>query len=145
MPKTRYVAKKSQSKLGWLVAGVGVVAVVLLIASLLLNGSSAMPAEISVDQALEKRNQGALMLDVREPSEWNEGHIPEATLIPLGELEARLAELPRDQEIVVVCRSGNRSATGRDILRQAGFEQVTSMAGGMNQWSAKGFPTVVGP
>jgi rhodanese-related sulfurtransferase len=84
-------------------------------------------------------------LDVRETYEWEELHIPDATLIPLGELESRVNELPRDQEIVVVCRSGNRSLTGRDILINAGFEQVTSMAGGMNQWRAQGFPIVSGP
>ena len=53
--------------------------------------------------------------------------------------------LPKDQEIVVVCRSGNRSATGRDILLDAGFNQVTSMAGGMNEWAAKNYEIVTGP
>ncbi|MEA5077769.1 MAG: rhodanese-like domain-containing protein, partial [Anaerolineaceae bacterium] len=69
---------------------------------------------------------------------------PGATLIPLGELANRLSELPKDQEIVVVCRSGNRSAQGRDILLNAGFTNVTSMAGGMNQWSAAGYETTSG-
>jgi rhodanese-related sulfurtransferase len=54
-------------------------------------------------------------------------------------------ELPRDQEIVVVCRSGNRSQQGRDILLQAGFTQVTSMAGGLSQWRSAGYSTVTGP
>jgi rhodanese-related sulfurtransferase len=84
------------------------------------------------------------MLDVREPSEWVEYHMPGATLIPLGELESRLAEVPQDQPVVVVCRSGNRSATGRDILLNNGFSQVTSMAGGMNAWAAAGYPTETG-
>jgi rhodanese-related sulfurtransferase len=48
-------------------------------------------------------------------------------------------ELPKDQEIVVVCRSGNRSAQGRDILLEAGFAQVTSLAGGLTQWKAAGY------
>jgi rhodanese-related sulfurtransferase len=60
-------------------------------------------------------------------------------------LAARVGELPRDQEIVVVCRSGNRSATGRDILREAGFMQVTSMAGGVTDWRAAGHPIATGP
>jgi len=85
------------------------------------------------------------MLDVREQSEWNEVHMPGATLIPLGQLANRLKDLPKDKEIVVVCRSGNRSATGRDILKQAGFTSVTSMAGGMNDWQAKGFAVATGP
>jgi len=103
------------------------------------------PREISVAEAASMRDSGAFILDVRQPEEWNEVHIPGATLIPLGELASRVNEVPTDQEIVVVCRSGNRSQQGRDILLQAGFEQVTSMAGGVNQWSAAGLETVSGP
>ena len=87
---------------------------------------------------------GGLVLDVREPSEWAGGHIAGATLIPLGELPARLAELSKDRTIVVVCHSGNRSAQGRDILRDAGFPSVTSIAGGMTAWLAAGLPVVTG-
>ncbi|WP_236691508.1 rhodanese-like domain-containing protein [Ornatilinea apprima] len=103
-----------------------------------------LPLEVSVAQAADLREQGVLMLDVREPEEWREAHIPGATLIPLGQLAGRVDELPKDQSIVVVCRSGNRSAVGRDILLEAGFEQVTSMAGGMNDWKAAGYETASG-
>lgn len=106
---------------------------------------SALPKEVSTTQAVSLRNAGAFILDVRQPDEWNEYHVPGSTLIPLGELEARVKELPRDKQIVVVCRSGNRSATGRDILSKAGFTQVTSLAGGLSQWKAAGHPTVTGP
>jgi rhodanese-related sulfurtransferase len=71
-------------------------------------------------------------------------HIPDATLIPLGELVSRVSEVPRDRQVVVVCRSGNRSAEGRDILLRAGFPSVTSMAGGMNDWAASGYATASG-
>jgi rhodanese-related sulfurtransferase len=107
--------------------------------------ASGYPREVSVEAALAKREAGAFLLDVRQPEEWNEFHVPGSTLIPLAELAGRVEELPRDQEIVVVCRSGNRSAQGRDILLQAGFTQVTSMAGGLTQWKAAGYPTVSGP
>lgn len=103
-----------------------------------------LPAEISVSQAAEKRDQGAFILDVREPDEWQQFHIPGATLIPLGELPNRLNEVPKDKEIVVVCRTGNRSAQGRDILRNAGFPLVTSMSGGVTQWQAQGQAIVTG-
>ncbi len=103
------------------------------------------PQEISVAQAAAKRQAGAFILDVRQPEEWADANIPGSTLIPLGELENRINELPQNQEIVVVCRSGNRSAQGRDILKQAGFNQVTSMAGGLNEWKAVGYDTVSGP
>lgn len=100
--------------------------------------------EVKVAEAAALRESGAFMLDVREPSEWTAGHIPGATLIPLGQLESRLSEVPKDAKVVVVCRSGNRSAQGRDILLKAGYENVTSMAGGMNVWTAGGYPTVTG-
>jgi rhodanese-related sulfurtransferase len=79
-------------------------------------------------------------LDVRTQEEWNEFHAPNTTLIPLDQLASRLNEVPTDREIVVVCRSGNRSQQGRDILLNAGFEQVTSMTGGLNEWQASGYP-----
>ena len=125
------------------------IALLVLAGILFLRGSPtaglALAREVSVDQALSMREEGAFVLDVRQPEEWLEHHIPGSTLIPLGELEARLAEVPQDQEILVVCRSGNRSAEGRDILLEAGFEQVTSMAGGLTQWKTAGYPTVSGP
>lgn len=107
--------------------------------------TSEYPRQVSVDEAVAKRDSGAFILDVRQPEEWNEFHVPDSTLIPLSELASRVDELPQDQEIVVVCRSGNRSAQGRDILLDAGFTQVTSMAGGLTQWRAAGYPTVSGP
>ena len=103
-----------------------------------------VPATVSVAEAAGLRDDGAFMLDVREPDEWAAGHIPGATLIPLGELAARTSEVPHDQQIVVVCRSGNRSAQGRDILLEAGFPAVTSLTGGMTDWSAAGLPMETG-
>ena len=122
------------------------VVVALVILFLLLNAnranntSTGLPAEISVSEAFTKYQNGAYVLDVRTPEEWQEFHAPNTTLIPLDQLPSRLNELPRDQEIVVVCRSGNRSQQARDILRNAGFEQVTSMKGGLNEWRASGYP-----
>jgi rhodanese-related sulfurtransferase len=143
----KQVKLKSKSRLP-VIAAVVVVLVVAVVGIWALtrgkNKSAALPLEVSVVEAYEQRKAGAFMLDVREPSEWVEFHIPGATLIPLGELETRLAEVPKDQPVVVVCRSGNRSATGRDILLQNGFSEVTSMAGGMNAWSAVGYPIETG-
>jgi rhodanese-related sulfurtransferase len=104
-----------------------------------------VPAEISVAQAKEAWEAGAFILDVREAGEWNQTHIPGSTLIPLGQLEKRLAELPKDRQIVIVCRSGGRSAFARDILKKAGFDGVASMDGGMNEWKRAGYPAVSGP
>jgi rhodanese-related sulfurtransferase len=104
------------------------------------NPSAALPPEISVSEAYNKYQNGAYVLDVRTQEEWDDFHAPNTTLIPLDQLPARLNEIPRDKEIVVVCRSGNRSQQGRDILLRAGFEQVTSMQGGLNEWRASGYP-----
>jgi len=122
-----------------------VAVVIFLIAS--LGGeqaSSKLPAFVSVDEAYQMYQEGTFVLDVRTPEEWNEFHAPDTTLVPLDELAARVNELPKDQPIVVVCRSGNRSQTGRDILLQAGFN-ATSMTGGLNEWRDTGYPVVSGP
>ena len=129
---------------GWAVIAVVVLAGVGLLAFQLLKSPAALPAEITVAEASAKRDQGAFILDVREPSEWTSFHIPGATLIPLGQLPDRLAEVPRDKEVVVVCRTGHRSQQGRDILLKAGFTQVTSMAGGVTQWQSLGLPIATG-
>lgn len=104
------------------------------------ESAAALPAEISVDEAYQKYQEGIFLLDVRTPEEWDEFHAPDTTLIPLDELEMRLDELPKGEEIVVVCRSGNRSQVGRDILLANGFEQTISMAGGLKAWQAAGYP-----
>lgn len=106
---------------------------------------AALEAEVTVAQAAAMRGQGTFMLDVREPEEWAESHMPGATLIPLGQLESRLSEVPRDRPVVVVCRSGNRSRRGRDILLESGYERATSLSGGMLAWTSAGLPTVPGP
>ena len=97
-------------------------------------------SEISVAQAYALYPDGAFFLDVREVEEWDAGHVPDTTNIPLSELENRLNELPTDQDIVVICRSGNRSTIGRDILLDAGFKNVTSMQDGLREWKASGYP-----
>lgn len=104
-----------------------------------------LPAEMSVADVAKLDREEWLFLDVREEYEWEEAHIEWATLIPLGQLADRHDELPKDRKIAVVCRSGNRSQEGRDILLAAGFTDVTSMAGGMNDWINLGFPYVTGP
>jgi rhodanese-related sulfurtransferase len=129
----------------------GVQVTVLLVVALIIfiilqsgggNSAAALARDISVDEAYSMYQNGAFVLDVRTVEEWNEYHAPNTTLIPLDELASRVNEVPRDKEIVVVCRSGNRSQQGRDILLNAGFEQVTSMTGGLNEWRTKGYPIV---
>jgi len=127
---------------------ISIVLVVALIIFIILQSGggankTAAPAlsrDVSVEEAHNMYQNGAYVLDVRTVEEWNEFHAPNSTLIPLNELSSRLSEVPRDRDIVVVCRSGNRSQQGRDILLQAGFTNVTSMTGGLIEWRASGYP-----
>jgi rhodanese-related sulfurtransferase len=118
---------------------------VLLLAACGTDRSDSFPRAVSVDDAYALYQDGTYFLDVRTPEEWNEFHAPNSTLIPLDELENRLGEVPRDQPVVVVCRSGNRSQQGRDLLLDAGFTQVASMEGGLRDWNAAGYPITTGP
>jgi rhodanese-related sulfurtransferase len=82
---------------------------------------------------------GAFLLDVREPDEWEAGHAPGAQHIPLGQLSARSAEIPRDAEIYVICRSGARSARAAQALAGAGWRAL-NVDDGMHGWHAAGRP-----
>jgi rhodanese-related sulfurtransferase len=87
-------------------------------------------------------HEEALVLDVREQSEWSDGHITKAKHIPLGQLNNRLAELEKykNKPIVAVCRSGQRSGSACGILKKAGFENLHNLAGGMSAWEQAGLP-----
>lgn len=97
--------------------------------------------DIDVTQARRALDQGALLVDVREPDEWHRGHAPEARHIPLGEFAARMEELPADRDIVLICRSGNRSGKAADLLMRQ-RDDVANVAGGMQAWAQAGLPVV---
>ncbi len=86
--------------------------------------------------------EDAMVLDVREPAEFNAGHILNARNIPLGELEKRAGELAKWKEkpIVVSCASGNRSASALGVLRKHGFTRAVNLSGGFAAWRAAGLP-----
>jgi len=103
------------------------------------KNSNGLATEISVEEAYQMYQNGGFVLDVRTQQEWDEYHAPNTTLIPLDQLPARISELPKGKDIVVICRSGNRSQQGRDILSNAGFN-ATSVRGGLSEWRRKGYP-----
>lgn len=166
--KKQQEQQKKQTLWLWIVLGVVIVGIIITLA-LLNQGNpptsipvtdsphviieeatvestdATMPDSISVQEASEQFANGAYLLDVREQSEWNEGHVDGAVLIPLGELSSRISELPTDQDVLIICRSGNRSGQARDLLRSAGMMNTTSVSGGMNAWIAAGLPLVTGP
>lgn len=93
------------------------------------------------------KNLGALrIVDVREPHEFNDalGHVAGATLAPLGSIPGALRDWDHDSALLVICRSGGRSARASIALAQAGFGQVYNLAGGMMGWNAAGLPVLRG-
>jgi rhodanese-related sulfurtransferase len=80
----------------------------------------------------------AYLLDVREPDEWAAGHAPGAHHLPMMEVPARLAEIPADTEVVVVCRSGGRSGQVVSYLMGNGWDNVRNLDGGMQAWAGHG-------
>ncbi len=138
--------EKQSSLLTWIVLGVLALLVVYGVALQFSNSTihNITVPEITVQEAYQKYQQGALILDVRTAEEWSQSHIPNAIHIPLDELESRLHELPKDKEIVVICHTGNRSREGVVLLLKAGFTQVSMVTGGMNNWQAAGYPVVNG-
>lgn len=138
-----------RSPLVWIIAFVAVVGAVFALTRLLTppvaaTTGEALPREVTVAQAAELRDNGAFVLDVREPAEWEAGHVPDSVHIPLAQLSSRMSEIPTDQQVVVICRSGNRSAQARDLLLNAGYSNVTSVAGGIVDWQAQGQPVTTG-
>ncbi|HEU5315154.1 MAG TPA: MBL fold metallo-hydrolase [Chloroflexota bacterium] len=95
--------------------------------------------EVGVD-ALERNLESAVLIDVREPEEYAQGHVPGAVNVPQAELATRIDELPRDREILTICRSGGRSLRSAQWLKQAGFARVRSVADGTDGWSDSGRP-----
>ncbi|MCZ2121874.1 MAG: rhodanese-like domain-containing protein [Anaerolineales bacterium] len=98
-----------------------------------------LPAAVSVDQALQMYQNGALVLDVSWPAEWDEYHIPNALLIPLDQLYNRLNEIPKDKTILVVSRSETSAQQARELLTSAGLQAV-SLSGSLSAWYEKGYP-----
>ena len=99
-----------------------------------------MATEVTIDDLADAISHGAYVLDVREPDEYAEAHVPSAVLIPLGQLEERIGEVEDGSRVFVICRSGARSLKGADILEANGIDCV-SVAGGTLGWIASGRPT----
>ena len=101
---------------------------------------------VDVKQAAEMQGDdgGALIVDVREPNEYNQLRARGAVLLPLGSLEGRVKDLPRDRELLLMCRTGGRSSNATQFLAANGFENVTNVAGGIVSWHGAGLPTSSG-
>ena len=100
-----------------------------------------MIPSINVDQIPAELPPGTRLLDVREPVEWAHGRAPDAEHIPMHQIPDHLESLPRDEQLLVVCKVGGRSAQVVGFLVQHGFDAV-NVEGGMVDWQAAGRPMV---
>src|ERR1044072_4674579 len=105
--------------------------------------SEAPIPEIDVDELAKRQGDGSFVLDVRQPDEYAEVHVPGAVLIPLNELRARQDEIPEGRPLRVVCAAGSRSARAVEALRAAGYD-ASNVVGGTRAWVEAGFPVAEG-
>lgn len=92
---------------------------------------------LSAADARERVRTGAQLIDVRETGEWNAGHAPQAVHIPTSQVQSRLNRLKKDKDVIVVCRSGNRSRAVTSQLRKQGYEAF-NLSGGLRAWQSAG-------
>ena len=96
---------------------------------------------VTAAEAAEMVENGALLIDIRELPEWVAMRIPGAEFKPMSQIQDWFEDLPRDQDIILQCRSGNRSAQATDaLIRQAGFERVFNLTGGLIAWHSAALP-----
>jgi rhodanese-related sulfurtransferase len=103
----------------------------------LVFSQSRTPSVTAADVASD-----AYLLDIREQDEWDGGHAPDAHHLPMSELLARIDELPTDEDVIVVCRSGNRSGQVVSYMAAQGRSNLINLDGGMLDWVAAGRPIV---
>lgn len=130
------------SRLPWILGAVLVVAAVAAGAVWLGNdNASASPLRtVGVADLAAAVDDGVAVIDVREPHEYDAGHIEGAQLMPLADTVRLASGLPMDEPVYVICRSGNRSMVAAEALVDAGFEDVRNVDGGMIAWQASGRP-----
>jgi len=130
----------------WVLSLVALVLIVMLIGNELSRRLQKFRTIDPSEVARKAGREGVVLIDVREPNEWKEGHIKGARHIPLGKLDDRLGEIRSESpdEVVIYCRSGNRSATAANLLVKGGFEQVSHLGGGILAWESQNYPVSKG-
>lgn len=126
-----------QQNIMWVMAAV--ISGAMLLASLVRSSGKGL----SVTEAtLLINREDALVVDVRETSEWSAGHIPNARHIALGQLDKHMSELEKfkNRPVIICCASGNRSSSACGTLKRAGFERVFNLSGGLGAWTGAGLP-----
>jgi len=95
-------------------------------------------SRIDVNEAKQMMGDGAAVIDVREPNEYDGGHVPGASLIPVNSVYARREELPKEQDLIFVCAVGQRSALACEMAAAAGLTRLFNLEGGTDAWVASG-------
>jgi phage shock protein E len=135
---------RRNAKLPTRIAGLMPVLALLACAAVAGEPPAATPAATMTQEQLvehlSKHPEHLFVLDVRTPQEYAEGHVPGAVNVPHDQLASRLAEVPKDKDVVVYCRSGRRSALAMDVLAANGYRRVSHLEGDMQAWLAGGRP-----
>lgn len=106
--------------------------------------STTLPPLVSPQDAQKRVAAGALLIDVREQDEWEKMHVAASKLIPLGDVSNRLDEIPKDRDVILICRSGRRSGAAQATLKGRGYDRVANLDGGIIAWHEGGLPVVEG-
>ena len=101
------------------------------------EATNALPSLPATDAIVETTTNALLLMDVREPHEWDAGHSPDAWSVPMSQLTERLAEVPTDRRLAIVCHAGSRSARVTEALIEAGYDAI-NVEGGMLAWVRAG-------
>ena len=124
-----------------LLVGTFVVLLVLFIRNEMTRGGASVTAQELVDMV---NNQGAVVLDVRDKAEFDQGHIVDSVNIPFANLDARLDELKKHKEkpVVIACKVGQHAGSVGTTLRKQGFSNVARLKGGITEWRGQNLPVV---
>lgn len=104
----------------------------------MFNRTASIPS-VAPHEASSLQQEGAVLVDVRETGEFTHGHAPGSRHYPLGQLRGSMQQLPKDQKLVAVCRTGSRSAQATKALRSSGYD-VVNLDGGVTAWQRAGLP-----
>lgn len=140
------VARMNKKKLVVLTLGIiiAVSAVIIHYTQTQLPNTTISYGDLTVEEAksLIESNSSIVIVDVRTREEYDSGHIEGAVLIPVSELEDRLNELSKEDELLIYCRTGNRSTNSVNILKANGYTKIFHLKDGITAWIQAGYPTV---
>jgi rhodanese-related sulfurtransferase len=127
-----------------LVVIIAVSALIIYYTQIHLPSTTISFGEVTVEEAksLVESNVSLIIVDVRTREEYDSGHIEGAILIPVSELEGRINELSKEEELLIYCRTGNRSSNSVNILKANGYTKIFHMNDGIIAWIQAGYPTV---